>query len=99
MLPNRHISEKAEIVTLGNAVEDPRYALDLLVIRGDPKTYESERRRQSIEHVYTNMKIVLLQEILSCIESSRSGADDCCPERIVSGPESRGYDLITGFSL
>ena len=79
---------------LGNAVKDPRYALDLLVIRGDSKTYESERSRQSIEHVDMNMNVVLLQEMRSRIESSRSGANNCCPERIVSGAKSRGYSLI-----
>ena len=92
VLSHLHIAVEPERLFLGDAVEHPRDILDLLVIRGDTKTHEAERSRETIEHVDLDMNVGLLEKGIGGIEPSRPRPDDSHPERVVRCPQFRRHE-------
>ena len=92
VLSHLHIAEEPKRLFLGDAVEHPRDVLDLLVIRGDTKTHQAERSRETIEHVDLDVNVALLEKVVGGIKPSRPRSDDSHPEWVVRSPQFRRHE-------
>src|SRR6476646_7452510 len=75
------VAEEAEARPRSGLLERARDGLDVLVVRPDTQADEAVRRRQTVEQVDLDRRIVALQECVGGVEPGRPRPDDRDSER------------------
>ena len=98
------VAEEAKARPRGGLLERARDGLDVLVVGRDAEADEPPRRRQPVDHVDLDRRLLALQQRVGGVEAGRAGADDGDAERFAhvasltpaAGVTSRTTNLAVG---
>ena len=71
-----HVAEEAKARTRGDLLERARHGLELRMVGRDPEPDEPPRRRQPLDHVDLDARVLAREQGAGRVEGGRPGADD-----------------------
>jgi hypothetical protein len=74
--PDLHVAEEAEAGPLGDSLERSRDGLEIRVVGRDAEPDEAPRRRQPLDHVHLDVRILAREQMPRGVEGSRTRTHD-----------------------